>query len=90
VSKRSSISSVVYQPSATSRTHLEDGSTLKRDQHEPSEQTEFPKLVQTPKRNTEQLEDEERRDSVFGEEFGEFGNRDVAEVGSEFRSEVGD
>ena len=69
---------------------MEDGGTLERDQHEPSEQTELPKLVQTPKRDTEQLEDEERRDGVFGKELGEFGNRDVTEVRSKFRSKVGD
>jgi len=69
-------------------THLEDGGTLERDEHEPGEQAEPPVLVQTPEGNAEQLEDEERGDGVFREQFGKLGNRDLAQVDPEFRREV--
>jgi hypothetical protein len=47
-------------------TYLKDDSTFKYDQHEQSKQGIIPILVQTPKSNTEDLENKEWSDGMFG------------------------
>jgi hypothetical protein len=61
-------------------TYLKDDSTFKDNQHEQSKQGLIPILVQTPKCNTENLENKEWSDGMFGKQFSEFGNWDVTFV----------
>ena len=68
-------------------TDLEDHSTLKDDQHECGEQRIIPILVQAPQSDAEHLEDEERRDGVLSEQFGEFGDGNVTLIDAVSRLE---
>lgn len=61
-------------------TYLPDDSGLKDDQHDEGEDGVVPVLVQAPKGNTEDLEDEEGCNSVFLEELHELGQGNVESI----------
>jgi hypothetical protein len=71
------------------RTNLEHNCALKYDQHEPREQTVVPVFIQTPQGDAENLEHEERRNSMLCKELRELGDRNMARVGSELGRQVG-
>ena len=58
-------------------TNLPDDGTLEDDEHEQGEQTVVPVFIKTPKRDTEDLEDEEGCSRVLSEQFAERMDRDV-------------
>jgi hypothetical protein len=59
-------SSIKYLP-----THLPYNCTFKHNQHKQREQAKIPILVQTPKRNAEDLEYEKWRRGMFAEQLRE-------------------
>lgn len=70
-------------------TDLEDNGAFEYNQHESREETVVPVFVQAPESHTEDLEDEERCDSMLGEQLCELWDRNVTGVGTEFGCEVG-
>lgn len=59
------------------QSYLEHDSAFENDQHEKSEQAVVPIFVQTPESDTEDLEDKERRGSMFPKECGERRNWNI-------------
>lgn len=71
------ITSTTSSTTTPTDTHLPDNGAFKDNQHEQREQTVIPVLVQAPQRNTEHLEDEERRRRMLAKELRERRDRDV-------------
>ena len=67
-------------------TNLEDHSAFEHDQHEESEETVVPVLIQAPEGDTKDLEDEKGGRRVFAEQLGEGRNRDIEFVLSKHRN----
>jgi len=61
----------------TAKTHLPDNSALEHNQHEERKQAVIPILIQTPKADAEDLEDEEWGGCLFREQFRKSRNWDV-------------
>jgi len=61
---------------------LPDDSTLENDEHEESKERIVPVLIEHPKSNTEDLEDEEWCNGVLLEQFGKGRNGDIESVGA--------
>ena len=76
------------QQSQRISTDLEDDCAFEYNQHESREETVVPVFVQAPESHTENLEDEERCDSMLGKQLCELWDRDVTGVGAEFGCEV--
>jgi hypothetical protein len=61
---------------------LPDDSTLENDEHEESKERIVPVLIEHPKSNTEDLEDEEWCNGVLLEQFGKGRNGNIESVGA--------
>jgi len=61
-------------------TYLPDDGGLKYDQHEQGEERVVPVLIQAPKSDTENLENEEGGDGVFLEKLSELGQGNVESI----------
>jgi hypothetical protein len=68
--------------------YLPHNSALKHDKHEECKETIVPILVKTPKGDTKDLEDKERRRSMFQKQFCEGGDGDIELVLSVLRDEL--
>ena len=66
-----------YEINVKHTTNLPDDGTLEDDEHEQGKQTVVPVFIKTPKRDTEDLEDEEGGRRVLGKERGEGWDGDV-------------